>query len=72
MIQELPGCLVVKDPELLLLRLRFDPWPGNSVCHGYGQKKKKRKKERKRIKDTNELTYKTRNRSQKGKYGGKG
>ena len=39
----------VKNPALpqlwlrLKLRLRSDPWPGNSICHGVAKKRKKKK-----------------------------
>ena len=29
LVKEFPGGLVVKDPALSLLRLRFNPWPRN-------------------------------------------
>ena len=41
----------LKDPALPQLWLGSDPWPGNSICQGDGQKrgeKKKRKQEEKK------------------------
>ena len=29
----------LKDPVLPQLQLRFIPWPGTSICSGYGHKK---------------------------------
>ena len=39
-----PSGLVVKDPELSLLWLRFKPWPRNFHMPQVGSKKKKKKK----------------------------
>ena len=33
-----------KDPALRHLRLRSDPWPRKSMCHGMAKKEKKKKK----------------------------
>ena len=39
-LKEFPGGLVVKDPVLSLLWLRFEPWPEN--WHTVGKAKKKK------------------------------
>ena len=50
-VQSLAGGSGLKDPELLQLWFKFNPWLETSICHGYSQKKKKkRKKEREREK----------------------
>ena len=47
-------CSELKDLALLQLwhwlqqRLRFSPWPGNSICCACGYKKKKKERERER------------------------
>ena len=53
--REFPGGLAVKDLALLLLWLRFNPWPRNICVSGALTKEKKKEKERKKGggKDTN-------------------
>ena len=50
----IPASTEIKDPMLPHLRLRsnlwcrYDPWPGNTMCHGAERKGKKRKKKGRR------------------------